>query len=174
MADAKGGFLASTSLMQIFAHFDLVWAYWEMPLADGSSREYKSFHTPFSVFKPTKVLHVATKAVSFFQSAMENLSREVEVLIWLDGLMGFASSIEGILPFIRKVLAVLMTSRINPNPTKFSLAAQSAQFCGSVISANGVKFNPQGHDALVSLPVPRTVCDLTQFLHGANSIRAAV
>ncbi len=68
---------------------DFLHVYWQFPLAKHS-QECQSFHTPFGVFTTNRVLDGATNSVSYFQSIMEALFSHLNLLIWLDDMLGYA------------------------------------------------------------------------------------
>ena len=60
------------------------------------------------------------------------------------------------------------------NPNKCQLVLKEAHFCGRIVDAEGIRFNPRNYDALVSMPTPTKVGDLMQLVHGANWMRIAI
>eukprot|EP00171_Calliarthron_tuberculosum_P011216 IDg11216t1 len=56
----------------IFFNLDFLHGYWQFPL-ESESQNCQSFHTPFGVYTPNRVLHGATNSVAYFQSSMESI-----------------------------------------------------------------------------------------------------
>ncbi len=65
-----------------FFQLDFIHEYWQLPLAKHF-QECQSFHMPFGVFTPNRVLHGATNSVSYSQSTMKALFSHLNLLIWL-------------------------------------------------------------------------------------------
>jgi len=93
--------LAKLTGSNLFFKLDFLHGYWQFPLSK-ESQECQSFHTPFGVFTPTRVLHGATNAVSYFQSSMENLFSNIDLLIWLDDMLGYAPNEERWIHILRE------------------------------------------------------------------------
>lgn len=74
--------LAKLTGSKIFFKLDFLHGYWQFPL-DKDSQECQSFHIPFGVFSPTRVLHGATNAVSYFNQVSKISFR---ISIFLSGL----------------------------------------------------------------------------------------
>lgn len=72
-------------------NLDFLHGYWQFPLAENS-RDCQPFHTPFGVYTHNRVLHGATNAVSYFQSSMESIFGHLNLLIYLDDLLGYATT----------------------------------------------------------------------------------
>ncbi len=144
---------------KIFFQLTFIHGYWQTPLAKNS-QECQSFHTPFGVFTPNRVLHGATNSVSYFQSIMEALFSHLHLLIWLYGLLGFAEDEDTLIETLKLVLTICRQKCLKLNPRKCDLIATKVQFCGRMIEAKGVTFHPRHYEALTSMEALATVCAL--------------
>ena len=81
---------------KFFFLLDFLHGFWQF-LVDVMSRECLSLHTPFGVFTPTRVPHGASNYVAYFQSSMEDMFALLDVLIWLDDILGYAKSYDELL-----------------------------------------------------------------------------
>lgn len=165
--------LARLTGSKIWFKLDFLHGYWQFPL-DAQSRECQSFHTPDGVFTPTRVLHGATNAVSYFQSSMEALFGHLELLIYLDDILGYAKDAKELLEKLRSVFVVCKEKNLKLSPEKCELIAESVPFCGRIINKEGVRFHPRQYDALVNMQAPKTVGSLMELVHGANWMRTAI
>ena len=152
---------------------DFLHGYWQFPLADDSA-ECQSFHTPFGVYTPKRVLHGATNAVSYFQSSMESMFSDIDLLIYLDDLLGYAVKTTKLLEKLRQVFEVCNVHGLKLNPLKCQLIANEVQFCGRIINRKGIKFNPRQYDALTNMSTPTTIGSLIELVHGSNWMRTAI
>ena len=159
--------LARLKKAVIFFLLDFLYGYWQFPLA-SLSQECQSFHTPFGVFSPTRVLHGSTNSVPYFQSSMDYMFAYLEVLIWLDDVLGFAKTYDELLDILHQVLKICAAKGLKLNPNKCELVAKEVQFCGRIIGSKGVKFNPRNYNALITMPTPKTAGALMELVHGAN------
>jgi hypothetical protein len=57
---------------------------------------------------------------------------------------------------------------------KSTLIAESINFCGRIVSKNGVQFAPRTLDGLQELPPPATGSELHQYLGATSWMRASI
>jgi len=93
-----------------YATLDLCQGYWQMALHENS-QECQSFITPDGVFSPTRVLHGATNAVSYFQSSLQAVCIPVrdKLLRWIDDILIYCTSTRDLLDTLRKVFELFRT-----------------------------------------------------------------
>ncbi len=131
--------LANLTAAKTLFQLDFIHGYWQFSLVKHSE-EYQSFHTPFGVFTPNRVLHGATNSVSYFQSTMEALFSHLNLLIWLDDMLGYAEDANTLIATLKSVLTICREKGLKLNPRKCDLIATKVQFCGRMIDAKGVTF----------------------------------
>lgn len=165
--------LAKLTGSKIWFNLDFLHGYWQFPLAEDS-RECQSFHTPFGVYSPNRVLHGATNAVAYFQSSMESLFGHLDLLIYLDDLLGYAMDKQLLLEKLRSVFEVCKSKGLKLNPVKCQVITDEVHFCGRIINKRGVKFHPRQYEALTNMTAPTTVGALMELVHGANWMRTAI
>lgn len=134
--------LARLTGSKVCFNLDFIHGYWQFPLA-ADSRDCQSFHTPFGVYTPNRVLRGATNAVSYFQSSMEAMFGHLDLLMYLDDLLGHAKTKDELLEKLRTVFTICREKGLNLNPIKCDLVALEVPFCGRVINKDGVKFQPR-------------------------------
>ena len=148
-------------------NLEFLHGYWQFPLS-VESQECQSFHTPFGVFTPNRVLHGATNTVACFQSSGEALFGHLDLLIYLDDLLGYASDEKILLAKLRSVFEVCKEKGLKLNPSKCQLVTNEVQFCGRIINKKGTKFHPRQYEALTNMSMSTTVGALMELVHGAN------
>ncbi len=158
--------------------FNLDWfkGYWQLALRPDS-QEYYSFMTPYGVITPTRVLMGQTDAVAYCQSVGQEILGDLigkNMLIWLDDMLGFASTEDGLLDVLEKVLILCEQYGLKLNPSKCDFFALEVTWCGKTISANGINHCPSRIQGLVDLKPPMTVADVQQFVCAANWLRTHV
>lgn len=134
--------LAKLTGSKVWFKLDFIHGYWQFPLAEDS-QESQSFHTPFGVYTPKRILHGATNSGSYFQSSMEFLFSHLELLIYIDELLGYAKDATHLLDKRRSVFTICLEKGLKINPAKCELVAFEVQFCGRIINKDGVKFHPR-------------------------------
>ena len=107
--------LAKLTGAKNFFKIDFIHGYWQFPL-DAKSQECQSFHTPNGVFSPTRVLQGSTNAVSYFQSSMEAMFGHIDILIWLDDMLGYAEDSKTLLEKLRLVFDICRKRGLKINP----------------------------------------------------------
>ena len=105
---------------------------------------------------------------------MESMFSHLDLLIWLDDMLGYAKDAASLLATLKSVFEVCRQRRMKLNPVKCELVAQKVQFCGRLVDSKGVKFNPRHYEALTAMEAPRTVGALMELVHGANWMRTAI
>lgn len=113
-------------------------------------------------------MHGSTNSVCYFQSSIEYLFGHLAILIWLDDLLGYAKTPQDLLELLCLTLQICLESCLKLNPHKCQLVACEVPFCGRIIDAEGVKFNPQNYEALSTMSTPTTVGSLMDLVYGAK------
>ncbi|KAF0704037.1 hypothetical protein AaE_015135 [Aphanomyces astaci] len=102
---------------------------WPMPmlevildhLADEASQKMFSFLTDTGVYMLTRVLMGGTDSVAYCQSSVQEMFQDElyrSLLIWLDHLLGYDKSKEGLLASLERVLVMCESRGLKLNPKK--------------------------------------------------------
>lgn len=145
-----------------FAKFDLSLGYWQIPL-ERSSQESQSFVIPDGIFTPKRVLHCTTNAVTNLQSWFQEIiqpSLKKNDLYWLDGVIMYGSSLTELIAVINISFAICSEHNMKLHPNKCVLYSTSIQWCGRVVSKDGVRFDPRLLDSLLKMEPPSIGIDL--------------
>jgi len=159
-----------------FATFDLSHGYWQFAL-DSESQHLQSFITPDGIYSPTRVLHGTTNAVTHLQSALaEILPNGIakQLLLWLDDMLLHNTTIHGLLQDIRELLALCASYNIKLHPAKCILFATTIRWCGRLISADGVTYDPKRLEGLLNMEPPQTGAHLQQFVCALQWIKHGI
>jgi hypothetical protein len=167
--------LSRLSGSKFFATFDLSHGYWQVSLDEGS-QAFQSFITPDGVYTPIRVLHGTNNAVPHMQASLQELLGPLydNVLAWLDDLLLHTTSESELLSLLRLFLEICRSANLKLHPHKFSLFAVTARWCGRLLSAAGVKFDPRRIQGLRDMTVPTTGGELQQFTCALNWMRTAI
>ena len=144
--------------------------FWLMPLAE-ECQEMFSFMTDRAIYTPRRSIQGALNSAIQFQSRMHEVFKELifdKVIIWIDDLLGHASSLELWFAILTWVLDLATHFNIKFNIEKCEFFTAKVKYCGRIFSTEGVSHDPDRVDALVNLSQPKTARDLQQFLMAAQ------
>lgn len=99
---------------------------------------------------------------------MESLFGHLDLLIYLDDLLGYATDANMLLQKLRAVFEICQEKGLKLNPAKCKLTTNEVQFCGRIINKHGVKFHPRQYEALTEMSPPTIVGALMELVHGTN------
>lgn len=168
--------LTRLSESRYYATFDLSHCYWQLEL-DESSRSLQSFITPDGVYSPTRVLHGTTNAVTHLQSALSEIlptSLSSHFLHWLDDILLHDRTVPGLIKSIRNLFGLCVQYNIKLHPAKSIMFAKSIRWCGRVISADGIRYDPRRLDGLLNIESPKTGAHLQQFICALQWIKNGI
>ncbi|KAK1929993.1 Retrovirus-related Pol polyprotein from transposon 297 [Phytophthora citrophthora] len=140
-------------------------------------QEIYSILTEEGVITPTRVLMGGTNSAAYVQSTIQQMFDKLfnnGLMIWIDDLLGYEDSDDGLLRLLKKVLSICLDKGLKLNPRKCSFYLREALWCGRIVSNKGVKHDPARIDALVNLPAPMTGQKLQQFVCALNWMRASL
>ena len=86
------------------------------------------------------------------------------VVIYLDNIIVFSKSKAQHKVDLRNVLNILRDNQLYAKPSKCQFYEKSLTFLGHIISASGIKPNPEKIKAIVELPRPTKLLGLQTFL----------
>lgn len=145
-----------------YATFDLSHCYLQVEL-DGTSQALQSFITPDGPYFPTRVMHGPTNAVTHLQAAFSEIlptGLTSDLLNWLDDIQLYDPTVLGLLKFIRQLLGLCVRKNIKLSPAKCILFAVSLQWCGRLVSTDGIRYDPSGLDGLLQMKPPTIAAHL--------------
>ena len=168
--------LQKLSGSRYFANMDLSNAYWQLPLEEDS-QHLQSFITPDGIYTPRRVLHGTTNAVSYLQSNLSAILTPFlrdHVLIWLDDVLIYASSMTDLFQSIQEFFILCRTYRLYLHPKKCIMFTTRIRWCGRLITPKGIRFDPENYEGLCNMKTPQTAGDLQQFMCALQWIRTTI
>ncbi|CAL9702220.1 unnamed protein product [Knipowitschia caucasica] len=141
---------------------------------DEADKAKTAFVTPLGFWEFNRMPQGVTNAPSTFQRLMEKCMGDLnlqEVLVFLDDLIVFSSSLEEHEQRLLRVLHRLKQYGLKLSPEKCKFFQTSVRYLGHIVSEEGVKTDPDKLQALKSWPVPKTLKELRSFLGFAGYYR---
>lgn len=149
-----------------FSVMDLKSGYYQVEVEEED--KYKTaFVTPMGFWEFNRMPQGVTNAPSTFQRVMEKCVGSLhlkEVLVFLDDLIVFSSSLEEHEERLMKVLSKLKEFGLKLSPDKCRFFMKSVKYLGHIVSENGVETDPDKISALTTWPKPTNISELKSFL----------
>ncbi|KAL0199945.1 hypothetical protein M9458_003132 [Cirrhinus mrigala] len=158
--------LESVRGAKVFSTLDLKSGYWQMEM-EQSSVEKTAFCTASGLYEFLCLPFGLKNAAASFQRLMEQVLREHKnkfCMVYIDDIVICSSSISAHIQHLQKVFACLQKAGLSLNLKKCNFIKPSLTFLGHVISADGVKTDPEKISAVQSFPVPTSVKEVQRFL----------
>ena len=160
----------------IFSKIDLRQGYHQIRVKDPDI-EKTAFRTRYGHFEFTVVPFGLTNAPATFQRLMHDIFRlhlDSFVIIYLDDILVYSRTVEEHRHHLSAVLAILRQHKLYANVKKCHFAEPQVDFCGHIISPNGISTDPTKIEAIQSWTMPDSLHQLRSFLGLANYYRRYV
>ena len=164
--DALGG-------AQIFSTLDLACGYHQVAMAE-EDKQKTAFTTPLGLFEFNRMPFGLTGAPATFQRLMQSSMNDLVfkiALVYLDDILVYARDFEGHLHRLSVIFGRLRQLGLKLNPEKCRFGADSVNYLGHVISANGIATEEEKVRAVKEWKVPKTIRELRAFLGLASYYR---
>ncbi|GBM17553.1 Retrovirus-related Pol polyprotein from transposon 297 [Araneus ventricosus] len=151
---------------QWFTTLDLKSGYWQIEIRP-EDREKTAFTTGQGFWQFKVMPFGLCNAPATFEILMETVLRGLSseaCLVYLDDIIVVGRTFEEHLNNLRKVFQRLQKANLKLNLKKCRFFQKEVTYLGHVISAEGVKTDPEKIKAVVDWPRPETVHDLRSFL----------
>ncbi|GBM91843.1 Retrovirus-related Pol polyprotein from transposon 297 [Araneus ventricosus] len=151
---------------QWFSTLDLKSGYWQVEI-QSEDKEKTAFTTGQGLWQFNITAFGLYNAPATFERLMETVLRGLTseaCLFYLDDIIIVGRTFEEHFNNIRKVLQRLQKTNLKLSPKKCRFFRKEVSYLGHIISADGVKTNPEKTKAVVDWPRPETVHDLRSFL----------
>lgn len=149
---------------QWFSVMDLKSGYYQI---EESDKQKTAFVCPLGFWEWNRMPQGITNAPSTFQRLMEKGMGDMhlrEVLVFLDDLIVFSTSLEEHETRLISVLNQLRESGLKLSPEKCCFFQTSVHYLGHIVSRNEVETDPEKVKALKTWPRPQTLKELKSFL----------
>lgn len=110
-------------------------------------------------------------APSTFQALMNEVLDgllDTHVLVYLDDILVFSSSLDKHIRQVREVLRCLQDNHLYCALAKCSFHTEEVKYLGYLVSGAGIHMDPGKVKAITSWPMPSTVHDVQVFLGFTN------
>jgi hypothetical protein len=160
---------------EVFATLDLCQVYWQIPL-HKYSQDFQSFITPDGVYTPTRALHRTRNATQHLQSVLVVMIDDIKsnIKVWLDDCLLHTKTEDYLLATLNFFFKQCQKYRLKLHASKCVLFATAVRYCGSSITTDGVRFNPNNMQALQTMREPQNGTDLVQYVAAVNWMRSAI
>eukprot|EP00253_Pinus_taeda_P002601 PITA_02601 len=137
-------------------------------------QEKTALTTPWGTFMYAKMPFGLMNAGATFLRAMDIAfmgEKDKFVLIYLYDITIYSSSHHDHLQHLKKVFLNCRRFGISVNPKKSQFALEEGKLLGHIVSAAGVRFDPERVKVIQTMSVPRSKKDIQSFLGKINFVR---
>lgn len=159
-----------------FSAFDLTSGFHQIPLED-KSRELTAFSSNQGHFEFLRMPFGLKNAPATFQRMMDNALRGLIgqcCLVYLDDVIIFGKNLEEHNQKLQTFLQRLRETGLQLQPDKCEYLKPELQYLGHIITADGVRPNPDKCQAVSNFPEPKNAKQIKQFLGLAGYYRRFV
>jgi len=164
--DALGG-------AQWFSTLDLRSGYWQISMSDDS-KEKTAFITHNGLYEFNVLPFGLCNSPATFQRLMTHALRGLEwdiCLVYIDDLIIFSRTFDAHLLHLEKVFKRLKEANVRLKPSKCYFVQSKVDYLGHVVSAEGLRPNPNKIKAVQEFPVPVNSTGVKAFLGLCNYYR---
>ena len=159
-----------------FSVMDLKSGYYQIEMEERDKPK-TAFVCPLGFYEFNRMPQGITNAPSTFQRLMERVMGSInlkEVLVFLDDIIVFSSTLEEHEIRLKHVLMQLRENGLKLSPQKCHFFQSSVRYLGHIVSSRGVETDPDKVSALRTWPRPQTLGELKSFLGFAGYYRRFV
>ena len=161
---------------KVFSTLDLKSGYWQIPVAEEDVKK-TAFITHTGLYEFVRMPFGLANAPAEFQRTMQTVLGEMIgqfVMVYLDDIVVYSKSEQEHEEHLRRVFDALEQNGLKLKASKCTFSAPSVELLGYIMSAEGIKCNPDKTDAIANLQVPETVKEVRSFLGMAGYYRQCV
>ena len=158
--------LARLGTGKIFSSFDLCAGYWQIPMAE-EDKPKTAFITEDGLFEFNVMPFGLTNAGATFQRFMDAALAGLKwntLLVYIDDIIVFSPSFEQHLSDLREVFERLKAAVLKLKPKKCHLFQEELVCLGHVVSADGIRPDPQKTRAIRDLRHPKNQSELHSMM----------
>lgn len=152
---------------KIFSKIDLAAAYQQV-LLDDESKKYTTVNTHKGLFVYNRLCFGINSAVSIFQRIMENVMKDLNVVVYLDDLLVMGRDETEHLMNLDKVLQQLQENGLRVEKAKCDFGKTQIEYLGHMLDGKGVYPSKDKVRAVHDAPTPTNIKELRAFLGLVN------
>lgn len=149
-----------------FSVLDMNSAYYQIPL-DQKSRKYTAFITPFGLNEFVKLPMGICVGGQILSREVDRIFGDIKfkfLFNYLDDLLVYSSTWAEHIRHLKEVFSRLQIAGFTLNPAKVVLGVQEISFLGHLLSATGIRVNPERVSVIKGFPLPRNLKQVRRFL----------
>lgn len=151
---------------QYFSTIDLAKGFYQIKMEERDIAK-TAFSTPLGHFEFIRMPFGLKNAPATFQRMMNHILRDYInqiCVIYMDDILVFSSSLDEHLISLNKIFSALNVHNLKVQMSKCKFLAKETQFLGHIVTQNGLKPNRSKIEAIINVPIPRTVKQIKSFL----------
>ncbi|XP_017469225.1 PREDICTED: uncharacterized protein K02A2.6-like [Rhagoletis zephyria] len=147
-----------------FTLLDCKKGFWQLQVTPRTS-EYLTFSTPFGRYSCLRMPFGLASAPEVFQQVMSSLIADVKnAEVSMDDVLLHATSKLELERITQEVLDKFKIAGLKLNKEKCVFNTQEVKFLGHIVSAEGVKLDPEKIETITKIKQPENVKELQRFL----------
>ncbi|KAJ8706686.1 hypothetical protein PYW07_012764 [Mythimna separata] len=152
---------------KVLSKIDLSQAYNQIELEDPDNLTVINTHK--GLFKYKRLVYGLSSSPGIFQRIMSNLVNDIpNVQVFLDDIIIGTTTMTQHLETLETLLERLHNSGIKLKKNKCFFMTNQVKYLGYIISADGIKTDPEKVEGIINIPSPRNVTELRSFLGTIN------
>ncbi|XP_045451587.1 uncharacterized protein K02A2.6-like [Melitaea cinxia] len=152
---------------KIFTKIDLSQAYNQIELHDPDNLTVINTHK--GLFKYKRLVYGLSSSPGIFQRIMTNLLNDIPgVEVFIDDIIIGSPDTREHLITLKRVLERLRNNGMKLKKSKCLFMTSEVKYLGFIISAEGIKVDPERVEGIVNIPRPVNITDLRAFLGTIN------
>ena len=161
---------------KIFTSIDLAWAFWQIPLRKCDRRK-SAFACELGLFEWRRMPFGLWNASATFQRFITRALQKIQqrhgsvVMAYIDDIVIATETIEDHIARIKEVFECLREAGFKMLAEKYDFMRFETKYLGRVVSAGGIKSDPEAVVKIQEWMPPRNKEDLQSFLGFANYYR---
>ena len=151
----------------LFSCLDLRSGYWQVEVAE-EHKERTAFNIgPLGFYHFNSMPFGLTNSPATFQRLMETCLGDLHLsqcLIYLDDIIVYSSNVQEHISRLEAVFKRLADAGLKLKPSKCEFFKSEVKYLGHVVSADGIKTDPEKIEVVKNWPVPSNLHELQQYL----------